>query len=502
MPKVILSLFVMILFVSLPVHSSFGEVPGCGNVTGLWNFDDGNFEATIGADLIMIGNQNLNSFGAFGFMPPIGGSTPKVVRVFAYGPGDYLQMYPNITANGGGQYVNQYTIVMDAVFAERLVVPAAFFQTNPNNSNAVDCLISTEEGNDGIGFDNQYDGEIEPMVWYRIGVVVDTVANTMSKYINGTFVGGQTLDGLDGRWSLYPSDQFLPTLLFTSPNNLQETREVYVNSLAIVDCAMSAEAMAELGPPSPLGLFPEPPPPQECVTTGLWDFNEGNLNATVGTDMGTFGEAGIYIQYGTTSGFSIPDIGGVPAQVLQFPNFIILDGLAVFHGIEANGGGQYVNQYTVLMDVLWNADFNNAFRSILQTNETNSNDADLFVGDTNGLGVSGQYDGEILPDTWYRLAFSFDLVQARLDKYINGTLVGTQTLSSGLDGRWSLYSATENLPLLLFADDDGETGSGYLNSVSTISCAMTAQEIATFGGPTAAGIGVYTPSSVTDWSQY
>lgn len=500
--KVLYLLSILFLLVFLPAHSAFAEVPGCGNVTGVWNFNEGDFSATIGADLMMVGNLNLNQFGQFGFMPPLGGSTPKVVRVFAYGPGDYLEMRPNISANGGGAYVNQYTLVMDAIYAERLSVPAAIYQTNPSNNNAVECLVSTQEGNDGIGFDGQYDGDIEPLVWYRIGIVVDTVANTMSKYIDGSLVGVQTLDGVDGRWSLYTAEQGQPTLLFTSPNNLQETREVYVNSLAIVDCAMSAEDMAELGGPSPQGLFPGPPPPRECVTTGLWDFNQGDLTASVGTDMGTTGEAEFTIQFGTTTQFGIPDIQGQPASVLSFPNFIAPDGLTVFHGIDANGGGLYVNQYTLVMDVLWNADFNNMYRCLMQTDDRVSNDGDLFVGENNGVGVSGQYDGEILPDTWYRLAFSFDLVQARLDKYINGVLVGTQTLSSGLDGRWSLYTALENRPLILFADNDGETGSGYVNSVSMISCALTASEIATFGGPTAAGIGVYTPLAVTNWSQY
>jgi len=477
------------------------EAPTCGEVTGLWNFDNADFTATTGNNLVMVGNQNLNSFGAFGFIPSIAGTTPNVVRVFAYGPGDYLQMFPGIEANGGGQYVNQYTLLFDVLYAERLSLPAALYQTSSNNSNAVECLLSTVEGNDGIGFDGQYDGDVEPLVWYRIGIVVDCVANTMSKYIDGILVGTQTLDGVDGRWSLYTASQNQPTLLFTSPNNMQETRELYVNSVAIVGCAMSAEDMASLGAPGQRGLFP-PVIPRDCATAGLWDFENGDLAATVGTDLGYLGGADQLVQFGTTTQLGIPDIGASPAHVMSFSNFTLFDGIQMFHGLEANGGGAYVNRYTLILDMLWPASSMNVYRSIFQTYDYNTNDGDFFVGDENGIGISGVYDGQIEADTWYRIAISVDLVDAKMDKYINGVLVGSQTLSSGIDGRWSLFPANEQRALLLFTDDNDETAPGYVNSISIISCPLTAAEVATFGGPSAQGIGLYSPTAVGEWTLY
>ncbi len=323
--------FYMSIFtlLALPI-TSMAFTPSCGEVTGLWNFDNADFAATTGNNLVMVGNQNLNQFDAFGFIPNIAGTTPHSLRAFAYGPGDYLQMFPGIEANGGGSYVNQYTLMFDLLYAERLSLPAALYQTNANNANAVECLLSTVEGNDGLGFDGQYDGDVEPLVWYRIGIVVDCVANTMSKYIDGALVGTQTLDGVDGRWSLNTATQNLPTLLLTSPNNMQETRELYLNSIAI----------------------------------------------------------------------------------------------------------------------------------------------------------------------------SVDLVDAKMDKYINGVLVGSQVLPSGLDGRWSIYPAADEVPLILFADNDDETAPAYVNSVSIVSCPLTAGEVATFGGPSAAGIGEYSPTAVGEWALY
>ncbi len=496
-------LFWLLCSLSLVMISATGvaEVPSCGEVTGLWNFDNADFTATIGNNLVMVGNQNLNSFGAFGFVAPIAGTTPNVVRVFAYGPGDYLQMYPGIEANGGGQYVNQYTIMLDVLYAERLSLPAALYQTSSNNSNDVECLLSTVEGNDGLGFNGQYDGDVEPGTWYRLGIVVDCVANTMSKYIDGNLVGTQTLDGVDGRWSLYTAAHNQPTLLFTSPHNMQETRELYVNSLAIVGCAMSPEDMASMGAPGQRGLFP-PEIPRECATTGLWDFENGNLTATVGTDLGYLGGADQLVQFGTTTQFGIPDIGSSPAHVMYYTNFTVFDGIQMFHGIAANGGGEYVNRYTLILDMLWPATSMDVYRAIFQTYDYNTNDADFFIGDENGIGISGTYDGLIEPDTWYRIAISVDLVDAKMDKYINGVRVGSQTLASGIDGRWSLYPADYAQALLLFTDDDDETAPGYVNSISIISCPLNAAEVATFGGPSADGIGEYSPTAVEEWALY
>lgn len=499
MKKIHFVVFALVI-ITLP-SISMAFTPSCGEVTGLWNFDNGDFTATTGNNLNMVGNQNLNQFDAFGFITGIAGTTPNSLRAFAYGPGDYLQMYPGIEANGGGQYVNQYTLVMDVLYAERLNIPAALYQTSPTNSNAVECFLSTVEGNDGIGFDGQYDGDVEPLVWYRIGIVVDCVANTMSKYINGAQVGTQTLDGVDGRWSLNTATQNLPTLLFSSPNNMQETRELYLNSIAIVDCAMSATDMASLGAPGPRGLFPEDLE-RTCATTGLWDFENGNLTATIGTDLGYLGSADQLVQFGTTTSFGIADIGSSAAHVMSFPNFTLYDGIQMFHGIAANGGGTYVNQYTLILDMLWPAGSDSVYRAIFQTYDYNTNDADFFIGTSNGIGISGDYDGLIEPDTWYRIAISVDLSDARMDKYINGSLVGSQVLGSGVDQRWALYPAEFGQALLLFTDDDDETAPGYVNSISIISCPLTAAEVASFGGPSAAGIGEYSPTAVNEWALY
>ena len=123
--------------------------------------------------------------------------------------------------------------------------------------------------------------------------------------------------------------------------------------------------------------------------TGQWDFNNGNLAATVGT-------AGQYwiapttpprdveteTQFGTTTSFLIPDIGGVAAKVMKFPQTDPKMGYAMYPEIDANGGGSYVNQYTLIMDVLYPAASllpAGEWNALFQTNDCNGNDGDLFV---------------------------------------------------------------------------------------------------------------------------
>src|SRR5256714_11591681 len=71
-------------------------------------------------------------------------------------------------------------------------------------------------------------------------------------------------------------------------------------------------------------------------------------------------------QFGTTTQFGIPDIGGRPARVIHIPwndetetdaGGLIFKrlGLRVNHGLGANGGSltNKLNQYTLIMDLLW-----------------------------------------------------------------------------------------------------------------------------------------------------
>ncbi len=58
---------------------------------------------------------------------------------------------------------------------------------------------------------------------------------------------------------------------------------------------------------------------QDTRVTGQWDFDQGDLRATVGQDL-QYGDATMPGQtsFGTTTSFGIPDLGGVPAKVMKY----------------------------------------------------------------------------------------------------------------------------------------------------------------------------------------
>ncbi|OQB94354.1 MAG: Calcineurin-like phosphoesterase [Verrucomicrobia bacterium ADurb.Bin118] len=224
---------------------------------------------------------------------------------------------------------------------------------------------------------------------------------------------------------------------------------------------------------------------------GQWDFNSSNLTATVGTALAYRGDTA-----GQTT-FTTKTIAGETAVVMAFPATTPTQGYVMTHGIAPNGGGSAVNQFTLIMDVMYPAASANQYRALLQTSTGNANDADLFVGNGNGIGTIAVYHGTVQPDTWHRLAFVFDLTlpNGQLRKFIDGNLVGVQDLTSGADGRWSLDPTA-----LLFTDDDGETKPGFVNSIQIHDVPLPDSYLASLGGPTAAGIPEPPPAS--PYAQY
>jgi hypothetical protein len=218
--------------------------------------------------------------------------------------------------------------------------------------------------------------------------------------------------------------------------------------------------------------------PTEVI--GQWDFNEGDLKATVGQALEYRGD----IQAGTT--FSEMQINNETAKVLCYPGATPSQGYIMRHNSPGNGGGANLNQYTLVMDVWFPQESHGRWRAFLQTDPENVNDGDLFVNAGNGIGISGQYQGEILPETWHRVAFAFDLTASTVGKYIDGTLVNLQTLSAtsgGVDQRWSLLQSA-----LLFTDEDNETAPGCVGSIQLRNVRLSDMEIASLGKASAAGI--------------
>jgi hypothetical protein len=219
--------------------------------------------------------------------------------------------------------------------------------------------------------------------------------------------------------------------------------------------------------------------------TGQWDFRNGGLGASCGQPLEFF-DAAVQADttFGTTASFSIPDIAGVPADVMRYvPSIPGWGGYKMHHGATPNGGA-YVNRYTLICDVYYPTNADGQWRALLQSNTGNSSDAEFFVNSANGVGISGNYQGNVTANSWHRIALAVDLsspLSPAVAKFIDGVKVGYQSaLSGGRDGRFSL-----NPFALLFADNDGENFETFVSSVQFWDGKLPDSVIAQMGAPTA-----------------
>jgi hypothetical protein len=215
-----------------------------------------------------------------------------------------------------------------------------------------------------------------------------------------------------------------------------------------------------------------------------FDFN-GDLSATLGPATLEFepGTEGL-VTFGTASSLGLPALSGGDAGVMSFPAFSPTEGLRLEPATSANGGGDYVNQYSLVFDLLI-PDVSAGWFSFYNTNADNTNDGDAFIRPDGGIGISGVYEGTVTSNQWHRIAIVWDVDS--MYKYIDGVLVGSQLGLSGVDGRWSLYTTDHDVKTWILADENGDTNAGYISSFLFANKALDAATIESFGGPDADG---------------
>jgi hypothetical protein len=234
--------------------------------------------------------------------------------------------------------------------------------------------------------------------------------------------------------------------------------------------------------------------PAASFVTGQWDFDNFDLTATCGQPL-EFGT--IAVEFDTTftdvDFFSLPRLDGEAIRVMGFPGLPPsggpMNGYIMRHGMAANGGGARVNEYTLIMDILYPSSSHNAERALLQTDPNNSNNRDIAIGANNGLGVSDGFQGTFSPDVWQRIALAVDLSGPSgtpiMAKFINGVKVGQQVLTEGIDGRWSLAPAGHpDTPwALLMADDTSDVQPGFVSSIQIRHGRLADELIRRMGAP-------------------
>ena len=215
-------------------------------------------------------------------------------------------------------------------------------------------------------------------------------------------------------------------------------------------------------------------PVSAATLTGLWEFNNSAdpAQATVGTDLAFAGAAP-----GTWSAFLADDGSNSLAGVITTPAAAPENHYIATHNIAANGGGAFVNQYSIVVDLFSPAASRTSWRTILQTSATNSNDGDYFIRpDSDVLGVNAlTYSPSPINETlWSRLVVTFDLGSS-ITTYLDGTPVHAHN-PEALDGRFSLGST-----VLFFTDEDGENAPFNIGALAVFDGVLTSEEVAALG---------------------
>ena len=140
---------------------------------------------------------------------------------------------------------------------------------------------------------------------------------------------------------------------------------------------------------------------------GQWDFSHGDLTQTAGANLGDMsyndgptGATFTQTVFGTTTTLGIPNINGTPAPVMSFPGGMEPEGY-LMPTPPANGGGFLVNQYTIIMDVLYPQ--GQILRPLVEMDDGSEDNITALwdLGRTDGIEVTNTFGASNLPSGVY-----------------------------------------------------------------------------------------------------
>ncbi len=266
-------LFVLLSVVAtLTVNSQTIDPSQWPGMVGYWNFDDSLdlTHAVVGLDLELFGSDQA-----------VPGPSPDdgATRV---GVGDHYKCTHQIEPNGGGNFVNEYSLVVDFKIPQTGQY-YCFYQTNMTNSNDGEVFINPG-GHVGITETGYSYCVMIPGEWYRLVISVD-LGNSFNYYIDGHLILEGVSQPIDGRYSLDPYFHW-----FWDDNG--EDNEFDIAACAIFDYPVNADEVLELGGYG----HTFPPPPVDWMNAYLQTVTDSsayicwhsvNLSSTVveyGTD--------------------------------------------------------------------------------------------------------------------------------------------------------------------------------------------------------------------------
>lgn len=231
------------------------------------------------------------------------------------------------------------------------------------------------------------------------------------------------------------------------------------------------------------------------TNVGQWDFTNGTLAPTVGSAPLIFADGATQAatQFGSTASFDISPINGTNANVMFFPASGASGGFDMSTAPLASvaDSSALVNDYTIIMDVLFPVSAVTHVRPLVQTDDGFiTPDADFVVDSTGGIGAPpGPFSGQIIPNTWYRIAFAVS--DDEIDEYINGVEVGIQE-TGGTESRFALAAPGALGPngyAELFQNSTTNGASpGYVSSIQLWNGTLSAGALAAIGAPEATKI--------------
>jgi hypothetical protein len=400
---------------------------------GQWKFDDATdiLKATVGAplDTVTAGGGSYSVNGPFDGNLAI--ANPKW---------ESLIMHHNLPASGGAR-VNQFTLQWD-VMAPDLTNWLCLIQSKQNEGDG-DLFFKPSTKQLGLTALNWSTNTVAPNTWYRI--VMSVSIPTVKVYVDGQLWIEGKPQTADGRFSL--SDD---VRIFGDDDG--EDDLMFCSELSLWDVALTDAEVAELGNAT-TPSFPSP--------VGLWQFDDANdlTKATVGQPL-------------TLTGSQTAIAGPVEGNLAT--SVPLGSYLTIAHGINPNGGGAMVNEYSLQID--FSAPASGKWYSFFQTGDRGS-DADLFVKASNatvGTSATTYTTNAIVANTWYRM-----LVTVKNGEffrvYMDGTLWLEGTLQA-VDDRWALGQILD-----IFQDNDGDDADINCSEIALWDKALTADQVLTLG---------------------
>lgn len=209
------------------------------------------------------------------------------------------------------------------------------------------------------------------------------------------------------------------------------------------------------------------------------------------------------VSVGTVSSFGLNAMLGGDPTVMSIPAFTSSQGFKFNTGVSSgNGGGTYINQYTMVFDMYWTSNPASGYESLFNSDGNNNTDGDFFRRSSGTIGIgtaSPAYFGNAALNQWNRVAFTvtnISATQTTIGVYLNGTFLGNSTQTGGTDGRFSLYTGASSSQTILFGDNNGETGAGYVAQFMFYGSALSASAISELGGVS------YVPSAIPEPATY